>query len=239
MSARPAASSPAVPAAPPIVTSVVPHPAPMATLAAPPPPAPTPESLRDAILKASEHLFSRHGYEGTSLRDIGHASGVSIGLIHYHFDTKERLYGAVRERVIARYLEARQKAAPVGVGTVAETIRGATAHYLAFIDEMPSLTRLTAWARLEGRAEPVAAQTDLIDRLADFLRAEQTAGRIKAGVNIDLLLFAWGGMCNGWEAARDSHLPRLASLGDTAARRQAYVDLCAKALLEGIQGKTK
>ena len=39
---------------------------------------------RDRIMVATNELFRRHGYNGTSLSQISHASGATIGSI-YHF----------------------------------------------------------------------------------------------------------------------------------------------------------
>ena len=58
-------------------------------------------ATRDVIMDAAEGLFSQHGIEGTSVRDITKAAGVNLGAINYHFGTKERL--AIE--VFARRLE--------------------------------------------------------------------------------------------------------------------------------------
>lgn len=43
---------------------------------------------RNAILKASLHLFSRKGYHGTRVKEIAELAGVSEGLIYHHFQGK-------------------------------------------------------------------------------------------------------------------------------------------------------
>lgn len=57
-------------------------------------PAPT----RDRILAAAENLFAEHGYDATSLRDIAMLAETRIGLVSYHFSTKEALYETIIER---------------------------------------------------------------------------------------------------------------------------------------------
>jgi len=49
-----------------------------------------PDRRRQIIAAASE-LFARNGFEGTSIRDIGAASGVLSGSLYYHFPSKEDL----------------------------------------------------------------------------------------------------------------------------------------------------
>lgn len=50
------------------------------------------------ILDAAEMLFSWRGFYGVSLRDIASEAGVQLALTHYHFGSKENLFGAVIER---------------------------------------------------------------------------------------------------------------------------------------------
>ena len=50
------------------------------------------------ILDAAESLFSIRGYHGVSLRDIATQAGVQVALTHYHFGSKEDLFGAVIDR---------------------------------------------------------------------------------------------------------------------------------------------
>lgn len=52
----------------------------------------------ERILDAAEGEFARLGYEGAGMRQISVEAGVAQALIHYHFDTKERLF----EEVVAR-----------------------------------------------------------------------------------------------------------------------------------------
>jgi len=51
-----------------------------------------------AILDAAELVFGTASFNGASMRDIAEAAGVAQATIHYHFDTKERLFDAVVAR---------------------------------------------------------------------------------------------------------------------------------------------
>lgn len=46
---------------------------------------------RALILNAAEELFARHGVEAVSLRTINAEAGVSPGVLHYHFGSREVL----------------------------------------------------------------------------------------------------------------------------------------------------
>jgi AcrR family transcriptional regulator len=56
------------------------------------------DRTKDRILAAAERLFSEHGYDGVSVRQIGAAAKAQIALISYYFGTKEGLYRAVFRR---------------------------------------------------------------------------------------------------------------------------------------------
>ena len=49
------------------------------------------DDVTAAVIDAAGELFSRHGFDGVSLRDIAKKAGVNHGLIHRHFGSKENL----------------------------------------------------------------------------------------------------------------------------------------------------
>ena len=58
----------------------------------------TPDTA-DRLLAAGRRLFSKGGFEGTSVRALTSAAEANLGAVTYHFETKEALYQAVLERV--------------------------------------------------------------------------------------------------------------------------------------------
>jgi len=52
----------------------------------------------EQILDAAEYLFSKHGLNGVTLRDVAVKVGVHTSLMHYYFDDKRRLFEAVFAR---------------------------------------------------------------------------------------------------------------------------------------------
>jgi len=78
------------------------------------------DAARARILRAAAHLCAVHGYEGTSIREIAEAAGVTKPLVHYYFGSKENLFAtmlresveeshcAMRE-ILARPVSAREK----------------------------------------------------------------------------------------------------------------------------------
>ena len=50
------------------------------------------DARQKQILDTSLDLFVRHGYTGTSTREISRAIGISSGLMFHYYDTKEQLF---------------------------------------------------------------------------------------------------------------------------------------------------
>ena len=57
------------------------------------------------ILAAAETVFAEHGFEGATMTQLATAAGLPKANLHYYFGTKERLYRAVLEGILALWLE--------------------------------------------------------------------------------------------------------------------------------------
>ncbi|MBW1759963.1 MAG: TetR family transcriptional regulator [Deltaproteobacteria bacterium] len=62
-----------------------------------------PERTRATILDAAEDEFADHGFHGTRMVAIAKRAGVTHGLLHYYFDSKDRLYEEVLGRLLGRH----------------------------------------------------------------------------------------------------------------------------------------
>ena len=62
---------------------------------------------KSRIIETAEVLFAKHGYEGTSLRDITEAAHVNVAAVNYHFGSKDGLLTALLDRVITPINEER------------------------------------------------------------------------------------------------------------------------------------
>lgn len=63
-----------------------------------------------AILQAAVEVMARHGYHGTSVRDLAEAAGVSPGLIYHHFGSKHDLLVTILDRCMDRLVESTEEA---------------------------------------------------------------------------------------------------------------------------------
>lgn len=57
--------------------------------------APMKYKTRDLLLDVAEELFTEHGFDGTSVRDITEQAGTRLASVNYHFGTKKSLFIAV------------------------------------------------------------------------------------------------------------------------------------------------
>jgi AcrR family transcriptional regulator len=55
----------------------------------------TGDARREQILATAVKLFSQHGFNGTTTKQIARASGVSEAMVFRHFASKDELYGAI------------------------------------------------------------------------------------------------------------------------------------------------
>ena len=69
---------------------------------------------RKRLLEAAVKLFSRDGFDGTSIRDVTDEAGVSSGLARFHFGSKEGLRDAAEEYALSGYLQMIRDANRVG-----------------------------------------------------------------------------------------------------------------------------
>ena len=58
-------------------------------------PAAIPVETRSHILDHAEALFALHGLHGVTVREVARAAAVDPALVHYYFETKQRLFDAV------------------------------------------------------------------------------------------------------------------------------------------------
>jgi AcrR family transcriptional regulator len=115
-----------------------------------------PDASRRAILDAAEELFSRRGYDATSLGEVGRSAGTSAALPAYFFGGKDGLHHAVLERLMA---EREERLGPLSAqaatllertGRLREALELLIDGYLDFLRERPALVRLMAREALDG-----------------------------------------------------------------------------------------
>lgn len=95
----------------------------------------------DAILQTAESLFAERGYQNVSTEEIARTAGVSKGLVHYHFSSKEELLAKILEngKVV---LSSRLESIATTENTARAKMRAAVEAYLEAANSQPALTRM-------------------------------------------------------------------------------------------------
>jgi AcrR family transcriptional regulator len=86
------------------------------------------DPVRARLLAAAEDLFSRRGFEGTSVRAIASRARANLGAVTYHFGSKEALYHAAFESISEPFAEVIASAAKTpgtGLDRILAVVRAA------------------------------------------------------------------------------------------------------------------
>jgi TetR/AcrR family transcriptional repressor of bet genes len=70
---------------------------------------PNTEHRREEIVLGMLRILAEHGYDGASTQRIAHAAGLTPGLIHYHFASKQEILLALVELLARRARERVEK----------------------------------------------------------------------------------------------------------------------------------
>jgi AcrR family transcriptional regulator len=160
------------------------------------------EARRAEILRTALEAFAMGGFQGSSLREIADAVGLSQAGVLHHFSSKEALLAAVlaeRDAVTVSHFEG------VTGLQVLDALRGVVAENLA----QPGLIRLFTTLSAEAINEHHPAHEYFQLRyagaralLADALRQGQLDGDVDRGVDVDmaaaLLLAIMDGLQMQW-----------------------------------------
>ncbi len=69
------------------------------------------------LLEIAEQLFTEHGYQAVSIRDIAQASGVTNAALYYHFSSKEALFDEVLQHHAGKLARRMEQAGAEVIGT--------------------------------------------------------------------------------------------------------------------------
>jgi TetR/AcrR family transcriptional regulator len=199
-----------------------------------------PSRSREAILDAAEGLFAHHGYEGTSLNQVGTQAGVSRGTPGYFFGSKEALYQAVLERCFRRVRDAIRSGRDRALAShePAEVVlAGAVAEYFDFIMANPNFVRLMEREALSGAEQlnklPSAnIAAEAVAAISEELGLDTTHGVEAAHLVLSIIGLCW------FPAVHASTVVPALGFSSTDAdfreqRKQHVIDL----VLRGVQGR--
>ncbi|HUG95016.1 MAG TPA: TetR/AcrR family transcriptional regulator [Pleomorphomonadaceae bacterium] len=142
------------------------------------------ESTPDVLIATARELFARHGYDGTSVRQIADQAGANLGAISYHFGSKEALYAAVVASV-AGPLHTSVLAIADGPGAPLDRIAGIITAYFDHFADHPDMPKLVVQQIFTDRPLPPPlreAMAGILTAIASVLAAGQADGSIREGL---------------------------------------------------------
>ena len=84
------------------------------------------DDVRSRILDAAEAVFAERGYAAAATREIAERAGIGKRMLFYYFPTKDAVYRATLERIIAALVSIheafRREPGPVGLTDAMEGI---------------------------------------------------------------------------------------------------------------------
>src|SRR5277367_1131631 len=111
------------------------------------------------ILAHATHVFCEKGYEGSSMRDLSRASGMSLAGLYYYFESKERLLFLIQRHTFTTIVQ-RLKTRLEGVSDPEQRIRIFILNHLEYFLSHPASMKVLsheAEALKNGFASEVAA----------------------------------------------------------------------------------
>lgn len=180
---------------------------------------------RDLILEAALAAFAEHGFHGANMRDIAGRAGVSQGLVHHHFGSKEALWNFVGERISADFLEFMAEAISPDV-PAEESVARALGNYMAYWKEHPAAFRFKLWRLLEGPSDEREARSSALNsRAVPVFQRAQEAGFLRSDMPPGLAMIIGGSLVQFWLHSRTEIRDALAVTGDEPPTDAAFIDL--------------
>ena len=200
-----------------------------------------PDRSRAAILDAAEQLFAEHGYDATSLTQVGAAAGVSRGTPGYFFRSKAELYQAVLDRSFAEVRDAVRagRARALASNESAETIlAGAVTDYFDFLAARPNFVRLIEREALSGTRLPhglshLSAGQEALAAMSAELGLDDSPSGEAAQLLLSIISLCWFPMIHARTVAPAVGV-RLEDRDEIDRRKRHVIDL----VLHGIRGRS-
>lgn len=150
---------------------------------------------KEEILDVATRLFAERGYEGTSMNDVAERVGMRKASLFYHFTTKDALYEAVLDRLVAS-LQTALEAIYASSGTYPDRLDAVTDTMVGVLASHPYAARLLLREAMDWG--PVI-RGKLLDRIlvvleagAAWIRAGQEQGAFVEGDAKQMVLTALG-----------------------------------------------
>jgi AcrR family transcriptional regulator len=150
-----------------------------------------PKPRKEEILDVATRLFAERGYEGTSMNDVAERVGMRKASLFYHFATKDALYEAVLDRLVASIGSALGMVYG-GEGTFEQRLERAAGTLTDVLGSHPYAARLLLREAMDWgpviRGKLLEHILEVFEAATSFVRAGQEAGAFVDGDPKHLIL---------------------------------------------------
>jgi len=185
------------------------------------------------ILCVAEKLFSLHGFEGTSVRDIAESADVNIAMISYYFGSKEKLMQSLfQDRMTDIKLKLEALLNDTSIEPI-EKIKMVIDQYVDRVWEKQQFFKLTIQEQIVGKNKVITKwlkemKKQNVELIASIINEGQKKKIFKKGIDPILLVSTMTG------TALQSFLNK-----DLYKNIHGLEDMSEEALKEELKEKTK
>lgn len=156
------------------------------------------EIRRERLLRAAARTFAERGFHGTSMRDLAHASGMSLGGMYYYLKGKEDLLFQVQQACLEQIMAGAASALASGAPPKERLAAFINHHVTYFASHMAEMKVLSHEAEsLTGEAhEAVRGMKRRYVDLCLGLLADVEGGRSGARLDRHIAAYTLFGMMN-------------------------------------------
>lgn len=141
-----------------------------------------PEQMRLNILDAAEGEFAEHGFHGARMVAIAKRAGVTHGLLHYYFDSKDHLYEQVVGRLFNRHLQLFRR---LGARAGGLTPKEAALQSFDLFWEHPNQVRIMLWEMASGSDRVERSMQGFYEEMARALNGFDTSATVHSELEGD------------------------------------------------------
>jgi TetR/AcrR family transcriptional regulator len=191
------------------------------------------EITRAKLLEAAGRLFTEHGFEGVSIRDLENAAKVQRGLLAYHFKNKKTLWKAMADATFnLMHEQLNSRLELLEDLSARERIAYIIRFYVRFSSRHPELSRLLSQeARHDSWRIHYLAENHISD-LADSLR-----GPVIETLGLSERQFMhWYYLLAGGSSLIFSHAPECQLVFGEDAHQDSVVDEHAEMMVTALLG---
>lgn len=192
---------------------------------------PSADKTRHTILQVATRLFAKHGFAGTSIRDIAQTAQVSLNLITHHYESKKNLWKQVRLNMANKFEHfcgAKTRQEPSDLKMFLER---AVSNLFGFWQKHPEALRILNWQRLEAKQKSLMITSGSYSlHLQEVIGALQTRGQVRQDVDADIILLLIFSTIHG--ALEESSV---VFQENKAHKQKTYLQLAADSLYKALK----